>query len=262
MITPYDVTFGVVSAASDVARQVGTMRPSHKTDSLQYNGSDHSRSLLVMEALASIGIHLALLFGIDRKRPEPVAVKGPENILALPLTPPLIQELEEPEPMPGDETGPPPDLAPLVPMQADLPQLPSPNDSVQQIDFTSLLKRPDFQNLNDNVIPENFRGGRKLAESSGNIFNVAELDRVSEPAPIFPNAMKRDALTATVFIEFIVNTADKVSGAFVNKSTNSGFDEAALVGVARWRFRAGTLYGRKVNTRMRVPIAFEYQDPD
>ncbi len=266
MITPYPVTFGVDPAARGVARPVRTTLPSDKSDSLHYHGGRRSRSLLVIGAVASIGIHLALLFGFDRKRPEPVAVKGPENIIALTLTPPLIQELEEPEPIPGDETGPPPDLATLVPMQADLPQLPSPTDFVQQINFTSLLERPDFKDLTVNVIPDNFRGGRKLAESIGNIFNLAELDRIPEPilqpSPIFPIAMKRDALTATVYIEFIVDSGGKVVGAFVINSTNSGFDAAALSGVARWRFRPGTLHGRKVNTRMRVPIAFEYHDSD
>ena len=222
--------------------------------------------MLVIGAAVSIGIHLGLLFGFDRKRPEPAATQVPENIIALTLSPPLVQELEEPEPIAGDETGPPPDLATLVPMQADLPQLPSPTDFVQQINFTSLLERPDFKDLSVNVIPENFRGGRKLAESIGNIFNLAELDRIPEPilqpAPLFPIAMKREALTATVYIEFIVDTGGKVVGAFVINSTNSGFDDAALTGVSRWRFRPGTLHGRKVNTRMRVPIAFEYHDSD
>ena len=47
----------------------------------------------------------------------------------------------------------------------------------------------------------------------------------------------------------------------VTESTNYGFNDAALAGVSRWKFRAGMKSGRKVNTRMRVPIVFKLLDP-
>jgi len=40
----------------------------------------------------------------------------------------------------------------------------------------------------------------------------------------------------------------------VVESSYNGFEDAALSGVARWRFRAGMRGGRRVNTRMSVPI--------
>lgn len=222
--------------------------------------------MLVIAGLVSLGIHLLLLFGFGNERKGPATAKVEEKVIALTLAPPQIQELEEPEPVTGEDAAPTPDLATLVPMQADLPQLPRPNDFVQQINFASLLEQPDFSDVKVTVIPESFRGGRKLAETIGNIFNLADLDRVPEPilqpAPLFPISMRRESLTATVTVEFVVDTQGAVVGAFVLSSTNAGFDSAAVAGVSKWKFRAGVKQGRKVNTRMRVPIMFAYSDPD
>lgn len=43
--------------------------------------------------------------------------------------------------------------------------------------------------------------------------------------------------------------------------SRKGFNEAAVQGVAKWKFRAGVRGGRKVNTQMRVPIVFRFDDP-
>jgi outer membrane biosynthesis protein TonB len=48
---------------------------------------------------------------------------------------------------------------------------------------------------------------------------------------------------------------------FVRETTHHGFDEAAVTGVGRWKFRPGFKAGSKVNTRMRVPIVFKITDP-
>lgn len=263
MITQYPIHLGVETAPVRVARSSRTFPPS---ETLHYRDCRPSKPMLIIAGLASIGIHLALLFGVGPARKAPVAAKMEENLIALSLPLPQIKELEEPEPVSGEDAAPTPDMATLVPMQADLPQLPRPNDFVQQINFASLLEQPDFSDVKVTVIPESFRGGKKLAEAIGSIFNLADLDRVPEPilqpAPLFPISMRREALTATVTIEFVVDTQGAVVGAFVLNSTNTGFDSAAVAGVSKWKFRAGIKQSRKVNTRMRVPILFAYSDPD
>jgi protein TonB len=115
------------------------------------------------------------------------------------------------------------------------------------------------------VIPESIRTGTgKIAEKIGQIFSLADLDRVPEPilqpAPLYPIAMRRDSVTATVRVEFIVSTEGRVVNPVVVHTTASGFEEAALTGVAKWRFRPGWKGGRKVNTRMAVPIVFTFTD--
>jgi protein TonB len=150
-------------------------------------------------------------------------------------------------------------------MQSDVPQLVKPSDFVQQLNFASLIEPPDFSKMNIYAVPEHIRSsGSKLAEQFGKIFNLSDLDRVPEPvlqpAPIFPVAMRRDALSARVAVEFIVDVNGRVLDPVVIESSHHGFDDAALAGVSRWKFRAGIKSGRKVNTRMRVPIVFKIDD--
>ncbi len=232
--------------------------------SWRYDSRRPSRPIVITAMLISVGIHVAILFGIGKPTARKSVAPPEENLIALvPL--PQLKELEEPEPAPTDDTGPAPDLSLPVPMQADVPQLASPTDFVQAINFASLLEQPDFSQLKVYVIPESIRTGTgKIAEKIGKIFNLADLDRVPEPilqpAPIYPIAMRRDSLTATVRVEFIVDTEGRVVNPTVVHASITGFEDAALAGVAKWRFRPGWKGGRKVNTRMAVPIVFTFTD--
>jgi periplasmic protein TonB len=81
-----------------------------------------------------------------------------------------------------------------------------------------------------------------------------------QPTPLYPPALKREGLTATVRVEFIVDIRGQVLDPFVVDSTHHGFDEAAVAGVLRWKFKPGVRMGRRVNTRMQVPIIFKVAD--
>ncbi len=232
--------------------------------SWRYDSRRRSRPLLIIAALVSIGIHAGVFFGIGKASIRRAAPPPEENLIALvPL--PNLKELEEPEPVASDDSGPALDLSLPVPMQADVPQLASPTDFVQAINFASLLEQPDFSQLKVYVIPENIRSGTgKIAEKIGKIFNLEDLDRVPEPvfqpAPIYPFGLRRDAVTATLRIEFIVDTDGRVINPVVISTTQPGFEEAALSGVSKWKFRPGWKAGRKVNTRMGVPMVFTFAD--
>jgi periplasmic protein TonB len=106
--------------------------------------------------------------------------------------------------------------------------------------------------------------GSNLAEKIGRIFNPEDLDRAPEPvlqpAPVYPHAMKREGLEASVMVEFVVDTDGRVLAPAIVESTHHSFDDAALAGVARWKFRAGVRGGKKVPSRMRVPIVFKTID--
>ena len=168
------------------------------------------------------------------------------------------------QPSPNDTDPTPVDLSIPVPMQADLPALARPTDFVQALDFSSLLERPDMKDAKISVIPDHIRRGVDLREKIGNIFNIGDLDRPPEPiiqqAPLFPFNLKREAIQGRVRVEFVVDTEGRVHNPFVVESSHPGFEEAALVGVSRWKFRAGIKAGRKVNTRMQVPILFKILD--
>lgn len=261
MITHYPISLGSAAAKETRPAPAAVVKPGL----WRYPAAKRSRLLVGVSVGLSVGLHLAVLFGFGPPPKKAAPKASDQRVLLLTMKMPDLKELEEPEPVASDDSAPAPDLATLVPMQADLPQLPRPTDFVQQVNFTSLIEKPDFSNANITVIPENFRGGRKLAESIGKVFNIDDLDRIPEPvlqpAPIFPHQLRREANTATVVVEFVVDTQGVVLDPFVINSTHTGFNDAAVAGVARWKFKAGMRAGRKVATRMRVPIQFRLLDP-
>lgn len=239
-------------------------RSAARSESLYYPIRRVSPFLVAICMALSAGLHLAVLFGVQKSKPTAARAADPD-LIALTLSPPLIKELEEePELLPNESRDAPLDLALPVPTQADLPSLPRPEDFVQAFDFSSLIEKPEMRDTKISVIPEHIQRGVDLRAKIGPIFNLADLDRppepVLQPAPVFPFNLKREAITGQVRVEFVVDTEGRVRNAFVIETTHPGFDEAALTGVSRWRFRPGYKNGRKVNTRMQVPILFRIVD--
>lgn len=213
-------------------------------------------SLLIVFSISRLGSH----------KPKKVKVVE-KNLIALNFVMPDIKNLEEPDPVVNnEEMAPKTDLGTPAPMLADLPQIPQPTDFVQQIDFSSLVDKPDINLTKVWTVPENIRRGGRGSDGLGNVFNLADLDRIPEPvmqpAPVYPQMLKREGIHMTVIVDFIVDTEGRVINASAIDMTGSRreFDEAAVAGVSKWRFRAGLKGGRKVNTRMRVPILFKVVD--
>ena len=264
MITDYPTPFATWSE-----RKEETCTPPWPTaavadGSWRYHPRRVSRFTVVAAALISAAVHASLFFGslLITKKAAPGA--RVEEVPVVRLALPDLKELEEPEIAANDDTTPPVDLAVPVPMQADLPTLPQPSDFVQQLNFASLLEQPDLSMAKLSVIPEHFARASRIAESIGKIFNLEDLDRhpdpVLQPSPTYPFAHRREGTSATVIVEFIVDVQGKVLEPVVTDSSHSGFNEAALTGVSRWKFRPGMKSGRKVNVRMRVPIVFKLAD--
>lgn len=234
-------------------------------DSWRYQSPRNSVPRLLLAMLLSIGVHAAFVFIVNPPRkPKVKPVEAPT--IELTITMPKVQELEEFDPLPPDPSAEPIDLSTLVPMQADVPQTPRPSDFVQRIDYASLIERPDLSQAKMMVIPDNINRAAILAKKFGTIFNLADLDRIPEPImqppPQYPYALKREAESAVVRVEFIVDTTGAVMHPIVVESTHQGFNDAAVAGVAKWRFRPGIRGGRRVNTRMLVPIVFKLIDPE
>lgn len=234
--------------------------------SWRYEGSGRSRWGQVAGILISVLLHLALFFG-DRLLPESVEVaKAMEEAPVIRLTIPEAKLLEEPELVAEGDGTEPLDLALPVPMQSDLPQIPRPSDFVQRLNFASLLEAPDLSQSNISIIPEQYTRAVRIAERIGKIFNLEDLDRppapILQPAPTYPFALRREGINAMVVVDFIVDVEGRVLETVVFDSSHTGFNDAAVAGVARWKFRPGYKDGRKVNVRMRVPIIFKIVDSD
>ena len=226
--------------------------------SWRYRGVPRSRWRLALAILISAGLHGSLLLAV-RRHPPVVAHEADDHLIAITIAMPDLKDLEEPEPAPRDDAEK-PDLADYAPTLMDAPQIALPKDFVQEINFASLIPQPDLEQAKVFVIPHNIIRSGKLGEGLGNIFNLADLDHVPEPvvqpSPIFPQSMKREVSYARVVVEFIVDTDGRVHSPVVTDTTIVGFEDAAMSGVSRWRFRPGMRSGRRVNTRMSVPIIF------
>jgi TonB family protein len=233
------------------------------TGSAHYESPPRSRTFIAIATLLSLSIHTGIFFGRIPRTAAPTKPQE-ERSIALTFTMPQLRELEEPETGPRDEIDTKPDLGVPTPMQADLPQIPLPTDFVQTIDFSSLIERPEINLSKIWTVPESIRRGGKTSGGPGNIFNLSDLDRVPEPVmqavPIYPQSMKAAGVSARVVVDFIVDTGGSVLNAVVLETTHPGFDAAAVTGVQKWKFRPGVREGRKVNTRMRVPIIFSLTD--
>jgi protein TonB len=212
-----------------------------------------------MALALSAAVHVVIFFGIGHK-PTVVPKAKAEQLIQLTITMPELKELEDEEPIAKDDGEQPDDPGMPVPTQADVPSIPRPSDFIQQLDFASMIEKPDLTGVKLTAIPEHILRGSKTTEGFGTIFNLADLDRIPEAVlqtpPVFPPGMKHDTHYAEVRVEFVVDATGRVVNPFVVQTTNGGFNDAAIRGVEKWKFRPGVRGGKKVNTRMQVPLIF------
>lgn len=212
----------------------------------------------------SVGFHAWFLLGFNAPAPVKKHMVVEEPIVEMMAMPPLEPEKDD---MPKELVDESEAAASVdVPMLADVPTAVDLNVAfVQPLDV-----RPNVQSslgaAKLSSIPVNIAHGPRTSSGLTDIFNLSQLDRVPEPisqtAPRFPAELKRDVMSAKVVVEFIVDSDGRVRDPFIISTSHPGFNEAAIDGVSRWRFRPGIKTGRKVNTRMRVPILFEVNQDD
>ncbi len=228
----------------------------------RYEGGGGQRAQLVLAVLVSTGLHALLLFGFEHK-PAVVRAAVVQQVEVIRLTMPKIEE--EPSDLVTDladtDDAPP---AVSVPQLADLPSAVTVNAFVQPLQYVPEVAA-NLSAAKVTTIPVNIGRTRDLTKM-GKIFEIAQLDRqpvpLLQPAPIYPYALRNEVERAEVVVEFIVDSNGDVVAPMVVSSTHRGFEEAALIGVSKWKFRPGVKTGRKVNTRVRVPISFTLQDSD
>lgn len=263
MINDYPASFiPAHSGAPKAPRGARVPVPRSRAAEIWHYETSHSgRSRLAMAALISAAIHAVVFFGVGRAPPKKAHVVA-DDTPTIQLQMPDLKELDEERPMPSEGDTPVENTS-FAPMQPDLPQVALASDFVQQLDVSSLLERPDMSAAKVFVIPENISRGA-IRQNLGTIFNLADLDRPPEALvqtpPLYPFQLKREGITATVRVQFIVDSEGRVVNAFVSESSHPGFNESAIQGVNKWKFRAGIKGGRRVNTRMEVPIIFRITD--
>lgn len=243
-------------------------RPAARSGAWRYGDEERRRYLPWLAMLVSGGLHLLVFLGIAPSEEAPVAVAAEDYAIEL-IEMPNLKDLEEPEPEEFSDSGKAPDdeAVSYVPMLADLPSSVTVDSFVQKLDLSMLNVKPDFSTAKVVTIPPGARrAGPAAGEGLKNVFNLAELDRIPEPvfqpAPVFPPHLRREVAQARVDVEFVVDSSGKVVDPRVVYATVSGFEDAAIHGVKRWQFRPGMKGGKRVHTRMRVPIVFRVVDTE
>lgn len=225
----------------------------------RYPKAPKTGGTLAIGALAALGLHAAMFYGVPEHRPRAVrpavSAVAPTIEIALPPLPP-----EETEEAPRELVEQ-PASAIAVPQLAELPSSVALSDFTQSVDLRPRVDA-DVGAFKSMTIPVlRGRGGAGLG-GLNSIFNLAQLDRVPEPIaqpmPAFPKNVHLVGIEQVVVeVEFIVDAEGRVIDPRVTGSNAVEFNAAALSGVARWKFRPGILSGRKVATRMSVPLKFD-----
>jgi protein TonB len=212
----------------------------------------------------SAAFHLVILYGIQPARPKVKKVVAEEAVIQM-VMPPIKEVEEEPVKELQDDQ---PDQTPAVnvPTLVDMPSVVDVNVAfVQPLELRPPVQA-DLATAKLTTIPVNAAHGARVASAFKNVFDLSQLDRVpepiSQPPPQVPPSLRREAVSVEVKVQFIVDTDGYVHEAFVVSSTSRGFDQAAVDGVSKWRFRPGMKNGRRVNARMMVPVRFEVRESE
>jgi RNA polymerase sigma factor (sigma-70 family) len=98
------------------------------------------------------------------------------------------------------------------------------------------------------------------------VYQPNQLDQsgvpIYQPHPLYPFALKKEGSSGEAVLEFTVLADGTIAGLKPVKSSEQGFEDAALAAVAKWRFRPGRVGGRAVDSIAQVPIVFSLQDDD
>lgn len=177
---------------------------------------------------------------------------------------------EEPEEQPeaiDDSDAPPPDVAQVV-RQAEM----SANAAAPELEAASLSAieaalSGQFGGGGDFAESLSFAsggriGGKGKAGTAGAIddaFNMSDIDQkprvLYQSAPTYPSGMRN--IEGSVTLIFIVEVNGRVSNVRVEKSTNAAFEKPALDAIKQWRFEPASKGGKKVPSKMRIPIRFQ-----
>jgi protein TonB len=216
-----------------------------------------SRDLLIAIFVSILFHGGAALSSFLPKDAAPAKVVA-EEVPTIEIMTPPPPEPEEPE-IVENSTDAPQEVASLAPpMQADS------ISAVIDSPFVQQIQAPPPPGLNRSVGAITIPTGRPVTGSGGsklkNVFDLAALDQKPEARvrikPIYPFEMRRSGLKGEVVVGFIVDSNGDPREPYIVRSSNAGFEEAAIQAVMKWKFKPGKKGGASVNTRVQQPLTF------
>lgn len=212
---------------------------------------------LIIALAVSLVLHGGLALGGWFFRAAPAAPKPPEEIPTIELMPlpPVEPEVVEPLDAPAETTADLADLAP--PMQNDLPSAVLDSPFVQQIQPPP---PPGLTRATGTLSIPVGRPAGGVGAGMKTVFDLASLDQkpvpTFQPKPVYPYELKRAGITGSVSLGFIITSAGTVRDPYIISSTKREFEEPAMQGVLKWKFRAGKKSGAAVDSRATITIPF------
>ncbi|MGB0344870.1 MAG: energy transducer TonB [Coraliomargarita sp.] len=176
--------------------------------------------------------------------------KSPEEIDALEMAPP-------PPPPPPEDPPPPPEPEEEEPP----PELDTPPPPLS-LDMLDLALEPGTGGslAGDFALPTFDVGQKDLGGLD--IFDINAVDTKPQPrkqaSPNYPIAAKRQKLEGYAMAEFIIDENGNVINVEIKQSSNPIFEKPTIDAIRRWKFTPGEKDGRKVKTRTRVKIPYNF----
>lgn len=100
----------------------------------------------------------------------------------------------------------------------------------------------------------------RRAAGKGGAFDLSQVDvaprAISQARPRYPFELRRRGVGGQVVVDFLVDQEGTVQNPYAIRSTEAGFETAAVEAVSQWRFEPGRKNGAPVITHMQVPIVF------
>ncbi len=216
------------------------------------------RKDLVIGLVFSVLFYSGFLLGMNGHPGAKKVVSQQQDLIKIEMPELPPEPPEKVQDLPPDEDTTPVTYAP--PTLVDIPTVVPNATFVQQVEPPP---PPGLEQAKGVVtIPPTRPSG--FGRGLGQIFDISQLDQVPvvrlQQPPIYPYEMRRAGITGEVNIGFIVDVNGDVRDAYVISSTHREFEAPALQAVSKWKFRPGRRGGRAVNTRMSVPIVFNFND--
>jgi len=77
--------------------------------------------------------------------------------------------------------------------------------------------------------------------------------------PDYPSELRHDGVSGLVVVRCTIDTQGNVVDPEVEKSSNGGFDKAAVEALKKWRFKPAKQDGAPVAIKVSIPIKFVFE---
>lgn len=233
---------------------------------------------LILGSLAAAFVHLVILLfggifflGLDDESKR-VSVEDIDVV----DEPEEAKKIEDLEKRKADEVvaaaEKPPDMQQLVEIENDLPSLADATPELSALSLSALESALDPTGAGGEGFGSAISltsggriGGTGAADGEGSsqddlAFGLGELDQVARPlfrsAPNYPADLRQRKVEGVVTVLFVVDPDGRVIEPKVEGSTDPGFEGPALEAVRHWKFEPAVRNGKKVPSKLRIPIRF------